>query len=72
MSENLAATDVFACVEINEFERQYLISAGTLIQCLQIAVQEHRLPPLDELWLAIAIPDKLRIPEKHAGSPTGR
>lgn len=28
-----------------------IVSSATLLQCLQIAVDEYRLPPLDEDWL---------------------
>ncbi len=61
-----------------EFETggaSFLVSDATILQCLQVAIQEGRLPPVSEDWLCRARGDLGcvdRVDETVAGVPRAR
>lgn len=57
-------TDILTMMVLHRGDQSILVSAGTIIQCLQIAVNEARLPPLESDWVRMAIPRELKIPER--------
>jgi hypothetical protein len=61
-----------------EFETKggrFLVAGSTLLRCLEIAIDERRLPPLDETWMrrareavSVTPPSEIDIVRQDAGA----
>lgn len=60
-------TDVTALMLFTYEGRDFWVSPGTLVQCLQIAAHESRVPPLDPAWVERAIPPAWRTAPRQPG-----
>lgn len=53
-------TDIGALILLTFEGRDFWLSPGTLLQCLHVAANESRVPPLDPEWIERAIPPAYR------------
>ena len=60
-------TDVSAVVLFTFEDREFWVSPATLLQCLQIAANEGRVPPLPADWINRAIPPAYRMRPRGEG-----
>ncbi|PRA81781.1 hypothetical protein CQ054_20080 [Ochrobactrum sp. MYb29] len=62
MKSTLVAPDFGALIEFQNSEtgEVFLITVGTLLQCLCVAEQQLVVPPFEPDWAAVAIPPILR------------
>lgn len=61
-------TDITALLLFVSEGKNFWVSPGTLLQCLQVAVHESRLPPLDPDWVSRAIPPEFLVPRRPAAA----
>ena len=61
MADTACETDITALILFTYEGRDFWVSPGTLVQCLQIAANESRVPALDPNWMQRAIPDGFRV-----------
>lgn len=60
MPQSQTETDIQALILLTFEGRDFWLSPGTLLQCLHIAANESRVPPLDPVWVERAIPPGYR------------
>lgn len=56
MPQSASETDIMALILFQFEGRDFWVSPGTLLQCLHVAANESRVPPLDPEWIERAIP----------------
>lgn len=66
MASFQSATDPQALILFTANNRDYWVSPGTIMQCLQIAANEHRIPALEPEWLARAVPEGFHVEPRAA------